>query len=147
MALPELMSTGVPGFDKILGGGLPRKRVYLAQGEPGTGKTTLGLQFLLEGAKQGESTLLITLSETKEEIYAVASGRGAGIARVEFSADGVPFGTATSPPFHARFDPAALSERTVRINASAVTASGATADFMSPVRVNGEGAPCEVPAP
>lgn len=51
MALPELMSTGVPGFDMILGRGLPRKRVYLAQGEPGTGKTTLGLQFLLEGAK------------------------------------------------------------------------------------------------
>jgi circadian clock protein KaiC len=76
MALPELMSTGVPGFDKILGGGLPRKRIYLAQGEPGTGKTTLGLQFLLEGAKHGESALLITLSETKEEIYAVAESHG-----------------------------------------------------------------------
>jgi circadian clock protein KaiC len=76
MALPERISTGVPGFDKILGGGLPNKRIYLAQGEPGTGKTTLGLQFLLDGANQGESTLLVTLSETKEEIYAVAESHG-----------------------------------------------------------------------
>ncbi len=77
------MNTGVPGFDKILGGGLPRKRIYLAQGEPGTGKTTLGLQFLLEGAKQGESTLLITLSETKEEIYAVAESHGWSLDSVD----------------------------------------------------------------
>jgi circadian clock protein KaiC len=82
MALPDLLSTGVAGLDQILGGGLPHNRVYLAQGEPGTGKTTLGLQFLLEGVKQGESVLLITLSETKEEIAAVAESHGWCLQRV-----------------------------------------------------------------
>lgn len=76
MALPQQISTGVSGLDEILGGGLPRKRVYLAQGEPGTGKTTLGLQFLLQGVKEGESVLHITLSETEEEIRAVAESHG-----------------------------------------------------------------------
>jgi circadian clock protein KaiC len=76
MALPQLISTGVFGLDNILGGGLPRKRVYLAQGEPGTGKTTLGLQYLLQGVKEGEPVLHITLSETEEEIRAVAESHG-----------------------------------------------------------------------
>ncbi len=74
--MPALVRTGVAGLDEILGGGLPRRCVYLAQGDPGTGKTTLGLQFLLEGALHGETTLHITLSETKEEIRAVAESHG-----------------------------------------------------------------------
>ena len=82
MALPQVAKTGVDGLDAILNGGLPRKRVYLAQGEPGTGKTTLGLQFLLEGVKQGESVLLITLSESKEEICAVAESHGLSLDQV-----------------------------------------------------------------
>src|SRR6476620_5086778 len=82
MALPELLKTGVPGLDEILGGGLPRKRVYLAQGDPGTGKTTLGLQFLLQGVNEGQSVLHITLSETKEEITAVAESHGWSLDRV-----------------------------------------------------------------
>lgn len=64
---------GVSGLDDILGGGLPRNRIYLLQGDPGVGKTTLALQFLLEGVKQGETGLYITLSETKEELEAVAT--------------------------------------------------------------------------
>src|SRR5664279_4300691 len=67
---------GVEGLDKILGGGLPRSRVYLVQGEPGVGKTTLALQFLLEGARLGEAGLYITLSETKEELEEVAESHG-----------------------------------------------------------------------
>lgn len=64
--------TGVPGLDDILGGGLPPNRVYLVQGQPGVGKTTLALQFLLEGARQGDTGFYVTLSETEEELRAVA---------------------------------------------------------------------------
>jgi len=67
---------GCEGLDDILGGGLPRNRVYLLQGDPGVGKTTLALQFLLEGARLGETGLYITLSETKEELEAVAESHG-----------------------------------------------------------------------
>lgn len=63
---------GVQGLDDILGGGLPRNRLYLVQGNPGVGKTTLALQFLLEGARLGETGLYITLSETMEELEEVA---------------------------------------------------------------------------
>ncbi|MDY7227632.1 ATPase domain-containing protein [Hyalangium rubrum] len=72
----ELAATGVAGLDAILRGGLPRKRIYLLQGEPGVGKTTLGLQFLLEGQRLGERGLYVTLSETEEELRAVASSHG-----------------------------------------------------------------------
>jgi circadian clock protein KaiC len=54
----------VPGLDAVLGGGLTSDRLYLVEGEPGTGKTTLALQFLNEGVRHGESTLYITLAET-----------------------------------------------------------------------------------
>jgi circadian clock protein KaiC len=64
--------TGVAGLDEILYEGLPRHRFYLVQGDPGVGKTTLGLQFLLEGARRGEKGLYITLSETREELMEVA---------------------------------------------------------------------------
>jgi circadian clock protein KaiC len=77
---PELaqarMATGNKGLDNILNGGLPANHLYLIEGNPGTGKTTLGLQFLLEGAKQGERVLYITLSETKEEMRLVAQSHG-----------------------------------------------------------------------
>lgn len=82
MALPEALKTGVAGLDKILNGGLPRKRVYLAQGEPGTGKTTLGMQFLLEGLAQGESVLLVVLSESREEIMSIAESHGLSLENV-----------------------------------------------------------------
>src|SRR5690606_20463511 len=65
--------TGVAGLDQILGGGLPRHRFYLSQGDPGVGKTTLALQFLMEGARTGEKGLYISLSETKDELLAVAA--------------------------------------------------------------------------
>ncbi|MGI8601639.1 MAG: ATPase domain-containing protein [Verrucomicrobiales bacterium] len=67
---------GVEGLDDILEGGLPRNRLYLLQGDPGVGKTTLAMQFLLEGARRGETGLYITLSETKEELEAVAKSHG-----------------------------------------------------------------------
>jgi circadian clock protein KaiC len=72
----EKASTGVPGLDEILGGGLPRDRLYLLQGDPGAGKTTLALQWLLQGAAAGERCLYITLSETAEELHQVATSHG-----------------------------------------------------------------------
>lgn len=68
--------TGVFGLDQILNGGLPRNHIYLVDGEPGTGKTTLALQFLLEGVKLGERGLYVTLSESREELEQVARSHG-----------------------------------------------------------------------
>ncbi|NVM77875.1 circadian clock protein KaiC [Duganella sp. SG902] len=72
----DFLSTGVPGLDDILSGGLTSDRLYLVEGEPGTGKTTLALQFLLEGERRGESTLYITLAETSVELRSVAASHG-----------------------------------------------------------------------
>src|SRR3954463_3609956 len=68
--------SGVEGLDEILAGGLPRDCFYLLQGDPGSGKTTLALQFLLEGVRRGESVFYITLSETKRELLKVARSHG-----------------------------------------------------------------------
>jgi circadian clock protein KaiC len=70
------MSTGVPGLDDILGGGLTADRLYLLEGNPGTGKTTMALQFLREGAAHGENVLYVTLSETAAELSAAAASHG-----------------------------------------------------------------------
>jgi circadian clock protein KaiC len=81
--------TGIAGLDEILRGGLPCNRLYLLRGQPGVGKTTLALQFLLEGVKRGEPGLYIALSETRQEIAAVADSHGwslDGIAIFELSA-------------------------------------------------------------
>src|SRR5687768_14080661 len=66
------VQTGVEGLDYILNGGLTANRVYLIQGDPGAGKTTLALRFLMEGRGLGETGLYITLSETEAELRAVA---------------------------------------------------------------------------
>ena len=69
-------ATGIAGLDDILVGGFTPNRLYLIEGMPGSGKTTLAFQFLMEGAKRGESVLYMTLSETREEIDAVATSHG-----------------------------------------------------------------------
>ncbi|AKU24480.1 ATPase domain-containing protein [Massilia sp. NR 4-1] len=76
------LSSGVPGLDTVLSGGLTRDRLYLVEGEPGTGKTTLALQFLNEGVRQGERALYITLAETAIELRAVAASHGWDMADV-----------------------------------------------------------------
>jgi circadian clock protein KaiC len=71
-----IASTGIEGLDDILAGGLTTERLYLFEGTPGTGKTTLGLGFLLAGAAAGERGLYITLAETEVELRAVAQSHG-----------------------------------------------------------------------
>src|ERR1700733_9303869 len=80
--LPRV-STGNEGLDDILGGGLDSDRVYLYEGRPGTGKTTLALQFLLAGAGKGERTLYITLSESKRELEVVARRHGWSLDNID----------------------------------------------------------------
>jgi len=84
-------ATGITGLDDILGGGFPSNRLYLLEGKPGTGKTTLALEYLLTGARAGEKVLYITLSETRDELQEVADSHGwslQGIDVVELSAIG-----------------------------------------------------------
>src|SRR5580704_1746160 len=75
--------TGIAGLDQILSGGFPIHRQVLVEGRPGTGKTTLALQFLLEGRKQGERGLYVTLSETKEELRQVAESHGWSLSGID----------------------------------------------------------------
>lgn len=85
----ERVKLGIAGLDAVLGGGLPKHRLFLVQGEPGTGKTTLALQFLMEGARNGEKGLYITFSESREELMGIASSHGwnlDGISLLELSA-------------------------------------------------------------
>jgi circadian clock protein KaiC len=84
MSLEVRCKTGLPGLDSITGGGLPGNRLYLVQGNPGVGKTTLALQFLQEGARQGEKGLYITLSETKEELEGIAASHEWNLANISF---------------------------------------------------------------
>ena len=74
--LSDRAPTGVGGLDYLLRGGLPSHRIHLVEGHPGAGKTTLGMQFLLEGVKHGESCMYITLSETAEELRSNAASHG-----------------------------------------------------------------------
>jgi circadian clock protein KaiC len=70
------VQTGVAGLDSILVGGLSRSHVYLLEGSPGTGKTTVAMQFLLDGARLGEIGLYVTLSETEQELRDTAASHG-----------------------------------------------------------------------
>jgi circadian clock protein KaiC len=97
--------TGVEGLDQILGGGLPRNRIYLLEGNPGTGKTTIALQFLLEGVRQGERGLYVTLSETKEELREVASSHGWSLDGLEMYDLAVPEREAAADSQYTLFHP------------------------------------------
>ena len=80
---PEVtLSSGIEGLDNILRGGFPQGCLFLITGLPGTGKTSLAIQFLLEGVRQGERCLYITLSETKQEITKVARSHGWDLSRL-----------------------------------------------------------------
>jgi circadian clock protein KaiC len=87
---PELFATGIVGLDNILEGGLARDHLYLIEGDPGTGKTTIAMQFLMEGARRGQECLYVTLSETKAELLEIAQSHGwslEGIGILELAPD------------------------------------------------------------
>lgn len=96
----ERISTGIREFDSILGGGLTAERVYLLEGTPGSGKTTIALQFLLEGAAWGEPGLYITLSETSAELREVARSHNWSLDKIDLfeliSEDGLDLDTEQS---------------------------------------------------
>lgn len=77
------VSTGIEGLDDILAGGLTAGRLVLLEGMPGTGKTTLVLQFLLDGAARGETGLYVTLSESANELQASAASHGWSLEGIE----------------------------------------------------------------
>src|ERR687898_966030 len=79
----EIMGSGVPGLDSVMAGGYPRNHLFLVEGDPGTGKTTLALQFLMEGVRQGERGLYVTLSESAEELRMVAASHGWSLDGIE----------------------------------------------------------------
>jgi circadian clock protein KaiC len=80
----EALAVGVPGIDDILRGGFPNDCLYLVSGSPGSGKTTLAMQFLMEGARIGERALYITLSESRAEMEKVARSHGWDLSGIEF---------------------------------------------------------------
>lgn len=80
MAPTPYLRTGVPGLDDVLGGGFTPGNIFLVEGDPGTGKTTLALQFMLAGAEAGERGLYVTMSETEAELRAGAASHGWDIA-------------------------------------------------------------------
>ena len=77
------VKTGVSGLDDVLGGGLIAERLYLVDGNPGAGKTTFALQYLMEGTRNGEKCLYVTLSETREELEAGAASHGWSLEGIE----------------------------------------------------------------
>ena len=78
----ERCPSGVEGLDVVGGGGLSRDCFYLIQGDPGSGKTTLALQFLLEGVRRSESVFYVTLSETRAELLKVAQSHGWSLEKI-----------------------------------------------------------------
>jgi circadian clock protein KaiC len=80
---PPRVATGTPGLDEVLNGGLPSGHLYLLEGEPGTGKTTLAMQFLMEGVRAGERSMYVSLSETERELRAVAESHGWDLTGVD----------------------------------------------------------------
>jgi circadian clock protein KaiC len=117
---PDRASTGIEGLDEILCGGLPQHRLYLIQGEPGVGKTTLALQFLLQGVALGEKALYITLSETRDELMQVAQSHGwdlDSISVLEMDAESALIPDAQNTLFHTA--EVELNETTERILAEA----------------------------
>jgi circadian clock protein KaiC len=79
----ERLTTGVPGLDDLFGGGLPRRTTTIVQGATGTGKTLLGLHFLLEGARRGEPGILCMLEETPDQLRGIAAKFGWDLATLE----------------------------------------------------------------
>jgi circadian clock protein KaiC len=90
------IGTGVLGLDEILLGGLPSGQMYLLEGDPGTGKTTLAMQFIIAGVRQGEKTLYVTLSESRTELEGSAISHGWEVSELPI-AEFIPAEASLSP--------------------------------------------------
>jgi circadian clock protein KaiC len=99
------VATGNASLDAILGGGLTPNRIYLLEGHPGTGKTTIGLQFLLEGAARGEKGLYVSLSETAAELRAIAASHGWSLDDIEIHELVDPSGSLDAESQYTMFQP------------------------------------------
>jgi circadian clock protein KaiC len=118
MATPtSRAATGIAGMDDVLHGGFIRNRLYLIEGMPGSGKTTLALEFLMEGVKRGEAVLYVTLSETIEEVRAVGESHGWDLSGVHMRELGPPDGMLDAEQQYTVFHPSEveLSETTQKI--------------------------------
>ncbi len=113
----SVITTGIQGLDIVLNGGLPAGHVYLLEGNPGSGKTTLALQFLLEGARHGETVLYVTLSETKAEIQKIARSHAWDISGIQIHDLAATLGTVTEDDQYTVFRPSEveLGETSKRI--------------------------------
>jgi len=101
----QVITTGVQGLDVVLNGGLPAGHVYLLEGNPGSGKTTIALQFLREGVKLGERVLYVTLSETRWEIEKIARSHGWDMAGIMVHDLAESLGTVTEDDQYTVFRP------------------------------------------
>lgn len=124
-----LLQFGVPGLDDVLGGGLKADRLYLLEGAPGAGKTTVAIQFLLEGAARGETVLYVTLSETSGELVSVADSHGWNLEKVQIREMLPPQDALEPDEQYTMFHPSEveLSETTLKILADV--------DVIKPTRV------------
>lgn len=130
------------GLDDILNGGLPTDRMYLVQGDPGVGKTTLSLQFLLTGVRAGETCLYVTLSETRDELNAVAESHGMSLEGLNLFE--LPLGDAVGDEENTLFHPSEieLAEATERLldEIRRVQPSRVVFDSLSEIRLLSQGA-------
>jgi len=118
------VSTGIEGLDDVLMGGFPLHHFYLIEGDPGAGKTTLALQFLLQGRANGEGGLYVTLSETKRELAEVAASHG-------WSLEGI--GLYELEEFH---DPAQANQQYTVFHPSEVELNETTNQILQQVEAN-----------
>jgi circadian clock protein KaiC len=135
----RLLSVGVPGLNDVLGGGLEPNRLYLLEGTPGAGKTTIAMQFLLEGARLGESVLYVTLSETETELRGVAASHGWDVSPIHVR-EMLPTQDSLQPDEqYTMFHPSEveLSETTLRIlsDVESIKPSGIVFDSLSELRL------------